>query len=93
MADARAERTFVISAAGCGELLEGTAYRHGQVVDGGLDDALAVVRKLHEHGLDVMLARMSVPFLLLGEKGLEDATELHGVRVVYVVPVKWFELA
>ena len=91
--DPRGERLVVISAAGCGELLKDTGYRHGQVVETDLDGALHVVRKLHEHGLDVQLGRMSCPFLQLGKEGLSDATEIRNVRCIWVVPVNWYELA
>jgi len=83
---------FVVSAAGCTELLEGTGYRHGQIIEGTLDDALWVIRELHERGLDIMLARMKIPFVLLGPGGLDDRTEYHGVRGIYVAAVNWFEL-
>ena len=92
--DPRADRTLIISAPGCGELLEGTGYRHGQLIETDLDGALHIVKKLHEHGLDVMFGRMSCPFVLLREaKDFATAPSIRGVRCIWVVPVNWNELA
>lgn len=92
--DERADRLLVISAAGCGELLEGTGYRHGQILETDLDGALRVVRKLHEHGLDVTFGRMSSPLLQIrGPRDLHSGPTVRGVRCIWVVPVNWNELA
>lgn len=38
-----------------GRLLEPTAYRHGQTIEGSLDDVLRVMGELFAAGLNVML--------------------------------------
>lgn len=80
-----------IIAAGCGHLLRGTGYGHGHSLEGEMDDVLRIIRELHEHGLDVMLAHTKkVPTAMLVGKEWIDRPD--AVRI-YVVDVNWLELA
>lgn len=79
-----------VIAAGCGELLDGTGYGHGQCIQGELGDALKVVGELHEHGLDVMLTHVRTSLVMVADGG--SLTEHHGAMRIYVVDRNWLEL-
>lgn len=40
-----------------GPLLEGSAHKHGDLIEGNADDAFRIARELYDRGLNVMVKR------------------------------------